>query len=77
MIRMRRRTFSVYIRILPKTILHGLELLHAIDPLGLLLRKYETGERLAELHAAGTIRHPTETRTVPVDFPSYGVKRAT
>lgn len=70
------RTFSVYVRVLPEAILHRLELLNAIHPLGLHLRKHETGKRLAELHAAGTIRHPAEARTIPVDFAGDGVKRA-
>lgn len=69
------RTISVYIRVLSEAILHRLELFDAINTLGILLRKHETGKRLAELHAARTVGHPTETRTVPVNFPGHGVKR--
>ena len=69
------RTISVYIWVFSEAILHRLELLDAVDPLGLLLRIHETGKRLAELHPAGTVGHPAEARTVPVDFPGDGVER--
>lgn len=70
------RTLSVDIRVLSEAILHRLELFDTINPLGIRLREYETGKCLAELHAAGTISHPTKARTIPIDFPSDGVECA-
>ena len=67
-------TFSVDIRILSEAILHRLELFDTIDSLGFLLRKHEAGKCLAELHAAWTMSHPTQTRAVPVDFPGDGIE---
>src|SRR6266850_7051597 len=68
------RTLSVNIRVLPEAILHRLELFDTVNSLGFLLRKYETRKCLAELHTAGTMCHPTEARTVPIDFPRDGIK---
>ena len=62
---------------LPEALLHGLELLDAVDPLRVRLGEDETRERLAELQPTGTVRHPTETRTVPVDLAGLRVERTT
>ena len=66
-------TFSVHIRMLPEAILHGLELLHAINTLGLLFREHKTRESLPELHPAGSVSHSPQARTIPIDFSSFGV----
>jgi hypothetical protein len=69
----REHTFSIYIRVLPEAILHGLELLHAVNALGFLFREHETRESLPELHTAGSMGHSPQTRTIPVDFSSFGI----
>ena len=61
---------------LPKTILHRLELFYAVNAFGVLLREHEAREGLPELHPTGTVCHPAKAGTVPVDLPSSGVERA-
>lgn len=70
------RTISIYIRVLPETILHRLELFNTVNPFRLFLREHETRKCFAELHTARPISHPTKARAVPVNFPSGGVKSA-
>lgn len=69
-------TCAVLLRVLPEAVLHGLELLHAVDTLWLFLREYEARECLAELHAARPVCHPTEAWAVPVDLACDGVVRS-
>ena len=68
-----RHTLSVHLRMLPEAILHSLELLHAVNTLGLLFREYETRKSLPELHTAGSMCHSPQTRTIPVYFSSFGI----
>src|SRR5712672_1287949 len=67
-------TITVDIRVLSEAILHRLELFDTIDSLWILFRKHKTGERFSKLHAAGTVSHAAEARTVPIDFPSDRVE---
>ena len=72
----RVRTVAVDIRVLPEALLHGLELLHAVDTLRVRLGEDKTRERFAELHTARPVRHTAETWAVPVDLARLGVERA-
>lgn len=65
---------AVNIRVLSEAILHRLEVFNAVHPLRLLLREDKTAKCRAELLPARTMRHPTETRAVPVDFASLLVE---
>ena len=61
---------------LPEALLHGLELLHAVDTLRVRLGEDKTRERFAELHTARPVRHTAETWAVPVDLARLRVERA-
>jgi hypothetical protein len=69
-----RLTIRIDIGVFPKTILHRLELLYTVHTLGLLFREHETGEGFPKLGPAGTVCHPAETGTVPVDLAGSGVE---
>ena len=61
---------------LPEALLHGLELLHAVDALRLRFREDEARKCFTELHPARAMCHTTKARAVPVDLASLRVKRA-
>ena len=61
---------------LAETLLHGLELLHAVDALMVRLGEDETRERFAKLHTARPVRHTAETWAVPVNLARLRVERA-
>lgn len=71
------RTITINLGVLAETVLHGFELFHTVDALWVCLGVHETRERLSELLTAGSISHPAETRTVPVDFPCLGIESTT
>lgn len=51
-----------------------LELLNAVDALGLLLGKHEAAEGSLEVFSAWTVGHTSETRAVPVNLAGFRVE---
>jgi len=54
----------------PEAILHGLELVDAVDAFWFVLRVYEAGKGFPEFGTAGTMSHSTKARAIPVNFAS-------
>ena len=65
---MREHTFAIHLRMAPKAILHCLEFLYAVDALRLFFRVDEARESVTEFLTARSMGHPTEARTIPIDF---------
>ena len=61
---------------LPEAILHGLEIVDALHPLGIFLREDKAAECGFELLSACSVCHPAETGTVPVDLAGLFVESA-
>lgn len=56
---------------------NALELVNAVDALGLLLRVHEAAKGGLELLSARSVGHTTQAWAVPVDLASLRVKRGT
>lgn len=70
-----RLTTSVHLGVLSETLLHGPELVDAIDALDFFLRVDKARERVSELLPARSVGHAAETRAFPIDFTCFGVER--
>jgi len=59
-----------------EAVLHGFELFYAVNAFRFSFGEHEAGERLAEFGAAGSMSHPAQARTVPVNFARLWVESA-
>jgi len=59
-----------------ETVLHTPKLLHAVDPLRLVLGVHKTRKRLAEFWSAGAVSHPAQAGAVPVYLARFWVEGA-
>jgi len=69
-------TVSVHVRMGSEAVLHGFELFYAVHALWFSSGEHEAGERLAEFGATGSMSHPAQARTVPVNFTRLRVESA-
>ena len=72
-----QRTFTVHFWMCPKTVLHRFKLFYAVYTLRFFFRVNETRKCLAELRTTGSVSHPSQTRTIPVNFARYRIKSPT